>query len=79
MDRVTEAVRKAIARAPCSTRALAYKAGVDQSLLVRIRAGERAATPQVAAKVATALDTWGKDCAHAAAAIRRATKRRGTP
>ena len=50
-----------------------------QSLLVRIRAGERAATPQVAGKVARALDAWGKGCAHAAAAIRRATKRRGTP
>ena len=77
MDKVTEAVRRAIAGAPCSVRRLAEAAGVDHAALVRIRSGERRATPDVAKKVAAALDVWAGDCRDAARAIRQATTRRG--
>ncbi len=62
---------------PCSLRALADAADVDHTTLVRIRRRERAATRDLAAKVATALEAWGRNCARAAKAIRHTTKRRG--
>ena len=76
MDRTTEAVWEAIDAAPCSTRALAAQAGVDHSLLVRIRSGERRATREVAMKIVAALEIWASDCRDAARAIRQTTKRR---
>lgn len=71
-DRLTNAVRRAVQHAPCSVRALARAAGVPDSTLVRIAAGERAATPAVAAAVARALEAWGAQCERHAAAIRKA-------
>ena len=72
---MTVAVQKAMESAPCSLRALADAAGVDHTTLVRVRRGERAATQDLAAKVATALEAWGWDCTQAAKAIRHTTKR----
>jgi len=77
-DRLTDAVAHAIREAPCSLRALARAARVPDSTLVRIRAGERAATPAVAAAVAGALDKWGVRCAQLARGIRQAHPKRTT-
>jgi plasmid maintenance system antidote protein VapI len=71
-DRLTETVARAIQQAPCSVRALARAAGVPASTLVRIVAGERAATPAVAAAVVRALEVWGAQCERYAAGIRKA-------
>jgi plasmid maintenance system antidote protein VapI len=76
-DRLTGTVMKAVRDAPCSVRALARQAGVPDSTLVRIVAGERAATPAVAAAVARALDEWGAQCGQLAKAIRQAQRWRG--
>jgi plasmid maintenance system antidote protein VapI len=75
-DRLTETVMKAVRGAPCSVRALARQAGVPDSTLVRIVAGERAATPAVAAAVARALDEWGAQCGQLAKVIRQAQRGR---
>ena len=75
-DRLTETVTRAVRGAPCSVRALARAAGVPDSTLVRIVAGERAATPAVAAAVARALDEWGARCEQFAKAIRQAQRGR---
>ena len=75
-DSLTEAVNRAIQNAPCSVRALARAAGVPDSTLVRIVAGERAATPAVAAAVVRALEKWGAQCERYAAAIRKAQQGR---
>jgi plasmid maintenance system antidote protein VapI len=76
LDRLTESVTQAVRGAPCSVRALARAAGVPDSTLVRIVAGERAATPAVAASVARALDQWGAKCGQLARAIRQAQRGR---
>jgi len=75
-DHLTETVTQAVRGAPCSVRALARAAGVPDSTLVRIVAGERAATPAVAAAVAGALDQWGTKCEHLARNIRQAQRGR---
>jgi transcriptional regulator with XRE-family HTH domain len=72
---VTDHVRRAIERAPCSLRRLSRASGVDVSTLSRILSGERDATLYVANRVADALDTWSAHCAAAARAIRQSTKR----
>ena len=73
-DRLTQAVQRAIATAPCSVRALALAAKVPQSTLARIESDERNATPAVATAVAGALAQWGKDCTKAAERLRQATR-----
>ena len=75
-DRLTHAVARAISEAPCSVRALARAADVPDSTLVRIAAGERAATPAVAAAVSRALETWSGRCQQLARAIRQAQRGR---
>lgn len=75
-DRLTETVTQAVRGAPCSVRALARAAGVPDSTLVRIVAGERAATPAVAVAVARALEKWGARCGQLANAIRQAQQGR---
>jgi plasmid maintenance system antidote protein VapI len=75
-DRLTETVKRAVQNAPCSVRALARAAGVPDSTLVRIVAGERAATVAVAASVVRALEEWGAQCGRHAAAIRKAQQGR---
>jgi transcriptional regulator with XRE-family HTH domain len=72
---MTDQVRRAIKRAPCSLRALSRESGVDVSTLSRIASGEREATLDVANRVADALETWSAHCAAAARAIRQSTKR----
>jgi Helix-turn-helix len=74
VDRLTDAVTRAARDAPCSVRALARAADVPASTLVRIVAGERAATPAVAAAVARALDQWGAKCGQLALGIRQAQR-----
>jgi hypothetical protein len=73
-DRLTETVKLAVEGAPCSVRALARAAGVPDSTLVRIVAGERAATPALAAAVARALDGWGSRCRQLAQTVRQAQR-----
>ncbi len=68
---LTRAVQAAIAKAPCSVRALAIAAGVPQSTLARIESGERQATDDVARKVVAALEGWGRDCTKAAHRVQR--------
>jgi len=75
MNRLTEAVQQDLVAVP-NVSALAKEAGVSQSLLARIRAGERQATPAVAGKIAAALMRWGKTYTRAASRIRQATPRR---
>ena len=75
---LTDAVKRAIERAPCSVATLARTAGVPQSTLARIHAGERNATPAVARAVARALDQWSVTCARLADGVRRAHPRRTT-
>lgn len=50
---------------------------LNTSTLVRIVAGERAATPAVALAVARALDDWSAHCGQLARAIRQAQQREG--
>jgi len=74
IDRLTDAVTRAVRDAPCSVRALARAADVPASTLVRIIARERAATPAVAAAVARALEQWGTNCGQLAQGIRQAQR-----
>ena len=74
MDRTTAAVRYAIDKVPCSLRRLAEAAGVDHSVLVRIRSGERQATQDVAEKVRDALASWASECQSAERTLRRAIR-----
>jgi plasmid maintenance system antidote protein VapI len=76
-DRLTDAVTRAVRGVPCSVRALAEAANVPASTLVRIVAGERAATPAVAAAVARALDQWSARCGQLASSIRKAQQGEG--
>jgi len=75
-DVLTNAVQRALAQAPCAVATLARAAGVPQSTLARIQAGERQATPAVARAVARALDQWSAACARLADGIRQAHPRR---
>lgn len=76
-DSLTEAVKRALGQAPCTVATLARAAGVPQSTLARIQAGERNATPAVAGAVARALEQWSANCTRLAQRIRRAQPRRG--
>lgn len=75
MDRLTDAVVRALGAAPCSLRALARTARVSHVQLLHLTQGKRRATPAVAAKVAAALDAWSADCARGAQRIRQAQPR----
>ena len=73
---LTDTVREALSLISDHTvSALAKAAGVSQSLLARIKTGERQASPAVARKVAAVLDRWGVQCARAAARVRQAQPR----
>jgi hypothetical protein len=74
-DRLTKTVVAAVRTAPCSVRSLARAAGVPNSTLVRIVAGERGATVAVATAVADALDAWSDQCEQLATRIRQAQRR----
>ena len=71
MENLQEAVRRALADAPGSLRALAREAGVPHSTLVRIRQGDRAPTRDVAEALAGALERWSGSCADAADTLRQ--------
>jgi hypothetical protein len=80
MDKATAAVQRALTTYPGSLRTLATEAGVTHTLLVYIRQGKRTATPDVALRVADALeriarvlDQDAKDHRSAARSIRKAT------
>jgi hypothetical protein len=74
-DHLTDAVADGVRNAPCTIRALARVANVPDSTLVRVVAGERAATPAVADAVADALDAWSDQCKELAKRIRQAQRR----
>lgn len=71
---LTDVVRRTLTTAPVSVNALARAAGVSQSLLARIRSGERTATPVVARAIARALERRGAECIRAARVIRQAAR-----
>jgi predicted transcriptional regulator len=73
---LTDAVSRALAMVP-NVSALAKAANVSQSLLARIRAGERQATPVVANKVAAVLERWSAQYARAAGGVRQAQQQKG--
>jgi transcriptional regulator with XRE-family HTH domain len=56
-------------------RALARAAGVSHNALARLRQGTLAATPQMAVKLAEALEVWGAGCQRAAKRLRKAARR----
>ncbi len=68
-------IRAAIAAAPCTLRALARAANVSHTVLVQIRRGTFLATPAIAAKLAEALEQWGRACQRAAKRLRHAARR----
>ncbi len=70
------ALKRALALAPGSLRAVAREAGVSHAILVMITEGERPATARVLGAVAAALERWGERCARAAAGLRQAQPRR---
>ena len=70
MDRLEEALLKALDQAPGSLRAIAREAGVPHSTLVRIKRGERGATVDVAGSVAEALRRWADRCSSAEGLLR---------
>ncbi len=76
-DRLARALRRALAQSPGTRRALAEAAGIDHTLLARILAGERRATPRLCRRVMRALERWGTDCTAGAAILRRALTRKG--
>ncbi len=71
-EKMAEAVRAALEDLPCSERALAREAGIPHSTLVRIRSGERGATPAVALALARALARWADRCGDAERTLRQA-------
>lgn len=72
MKSLDDAVRQAISLAPGSMRELCRDAGIDQSLLTRIVAGERNVSPETAAKLHAALLDWSARCESAAKMIEKA-------
>jgi len=77
MDRLTEALKIAINKSPASRRELCRAAGVEQSLLARVLAGERRATTTLCRRIARALRQWGTDCTAAATVLHNALVRKG--
>src|SRR2546426_1515532 len=77
MDRLTEALRTAVAKSPASRRELCRAAGVEQSLLARVLSGERRATTRLCKRIARALRKWGDDCTAAAEVLHNALVRKG--
>jgi transcriptional regulator with XRE-family HTH domain len=76
-DPLIAALRRALTRSPASRRALAEEAGIDHSLLARILAGQRRASPALLRRIAQALARWGTDCAAGGSILRRALTRKG--
>lgn len=74
-EELAEVVREVLDRVPGSDRELCLQAGVPPSTISRIRKGERGATLEVARALADVLTQWGRDCADAEAALRRALQR----
>jgi hypothetical protein len=73
-EHLANEIRKALAAAPCTLRALGRAAGVSNAALVRIRRGTLVATPTVALKLADALERWATSCAGAAKRLRVAAR-----
>lgn len=72
MDILSDAIREALERAPCSDRRLALEAGISPATLSRIRSGERGASIDVAYRIAGGLQSLAGDCEAAEHAIRYA-------
>lgn len=78
-EHLTQAVLRAIERAPSSQRQLAREAGISDVLLVQLRRGDFQATKVVANKIAEVLEKWGVECRVSAREIREAGRRVPTP
>lgn len=76
LDRI---VREALANAPFPIRRLAKESGVSPALLTLIQQGKRAATRDVALRLATVFQRWGAQCARTAKDVQRAALRVSTP
>lgn len=71
-DELAETVRGILDQVPGSDYELARTADVPQSTVSRIRHGKRGCTPDVARRLARALDLWSDECADARDRLRRA-------
>jgi transcriptional regulator with XRE-family HTH domain len=69
---LTRAVLAALDELPGSERALARAAGISHATLGAIRRGDFNASPAVAERLATALETWAAASGKNAVRIRRA-------
>jgi len=76
MPNLTKTVAHAISAAPCTLRALARAAGLSAPQLSRIVTGQRNATPEVAERIARALEAWSRDTARLAHRVRQAARTR---
>lgn len=76
-EKIAEAVRSALEKAPCSDRALALAADVSQPMVSRIRSGERGCSAELAGSLADALEAWAEDCRKAESEIRKAIEKEG--
>lgn len=76
---LTRVVLRAVESAPCSTRALAKAAGISHGLIHHIQRGEIHVTPEIAGRIAKALEQWGTACTAAARKVRAAARRVPTP
>ena len=76
---LTREVLRAVESAPCSTRALAKAAGISHGLIHHIQRGDYHVTPEVAGRIAKALERWGAACTAAARKVRAAARRVRTP
>lgn len=72
--KLVKAVQAALRASPVTLRELARRAGLSPSLTAYMKRGKRAATPAVAARLASALEGLAKEAAEGAKAIRRALR-----
>lgn len=72
MDDLAKVVRAVLLDLACSERQLALRAGIDPSLLVRIRMGQRSATPATVRALADALASWAEQSSEGERTLRRA-------
>jgi hypothetical protein len=72
---LSDAVREAIEKAPCSLRRLAEDAEIPHSTLVRIRDGSLNASPAVVERLMGALAMWAERCDEGQRELKRALRK----
>lgn len=77
-EHLASTIRAAIKTSPGRARALARAANVSHVTLVKIVAGTLYATPEIANRLADALEDWGETCRQSARDLRKAA-RQATP